>query len=108
MKAAGLSLASIVVQSREPVAVEVDRSIVMMSIAREKYYGLEGTGSRIWKLLEEPGTIGALCRALVREFDVEEADCQRDVLEFLSGMVKEGLVEVRGEATESVPPAAAP
>jgi len=108
MKTPELTLSSIVVQSREPVAVEVDRSVVMMSIAREKYYGLEGSGSRIWKLLETPGTVAALCAALVREFDVDETECMRDVLEFLAGMVSEGLVEVRSEASDSVSPSAAP
>ena len=108
MKVPALTLSSIVVQSREPVAVEVERSIVMMSIAREKYYGLEGAGSRIWKLLERPGTVAELCAALQREFDVDDAQCRSDVLEFLTTMVSEGLVEVRSESPDSGSPPAAP
>jgi hypothetical protein len=108
MKAPALTISSVVVQSREPVAVEVERSVVMMSIAREKYYGLEGAGSRIWKLLETPRQVSELCAALQREFDVDDAECRRDVLEFLTSMVIEGLVEVRSEAPGPVSPPAIP
>ena len=44
-------------QPVEPVAVEVDRTVVMMSVEQGKYFGLEGTGPRIWALLERPRSV---------------------------------------------------
>jgi len=92
---------TVVTQSREPVAVEVDRTVVMMSVVREKYYSLDGVGGRIWELLREPLTVGALCARLLDEFDVDVADCRADVSEFLTHLHREGLIEVRGEAPDS-------
>ena len=97
-----LTLQSIVVQNREPVAVEVDRQVVMMSVEREKYYGLDGVGGRIWKLIEEPCSVADLCVQLQKEFEVDEAECRQDVLSFLGQMASEGLIEVRGEAVSAV------
>lgn len=90
------------VQNREPVAVEVDRTIVMMSLDQGKYYGLEGAGGRIWKLLEEPRTVDDLCEALQREFDVEPDVCRRDVLEFLTELARERLILIVEETTGPV------
>jgi hypothetical protein len=91
----------------EPVAVEVDRSVVMMSIAREKYYSLGGVGGRIWELVQEPRSVGDLCERLAEEFDVEAAVCRSDVEEFLLNLLDEGLIEVGGESSDPVRPTSA-
>lgn len=97
----------VVRQSSEPVAVEVDRSVVMMSIAREKYYSLGGVGGRIWEMVREPRSIGELCDRLAEEFDVDAALCRSDVEEFLLELLQEGLIEVAGETAEPVRPTSA-
>lgn len=102
MKDVRLTDRTVVRQSSEPVAVEVDRSVVMMSIAREKYYSLGGVGGRIWELVREPRSVGDLCARLVEEFDVDEAACRSDVEEFLLHLLDEGLIEVGGEASDPV------
>lgn len=95
---------TVVVQSREPVAVEVDRTIVMMGLEQGKYYGLEGVGGRIWALMESPRTVQELCAALAREYDVEPATCLNDVTGFLAELVQENLVRITDEAPSPVPP----
>lgn len=84
-----------VVRSEEPVDAEVDGAVVMMSLEQGKYYGLDAVGSRIWQLVGAPIEIGELCRRLLAEFDVDAERCERDVIEFLEGLEREGLVEVR-------------
>jgi hypothetical protein len=91
-----------VVQNREPVAVEVDRSVVMMSVEQGKYYGLEGVGGRIWKLLEEPRTVSELCAALQQEFDVDAEVCRADVVEFVTEMARERLLVIVDEKADPV------
>jgi len=91
---------TIIRQSREPVAVDVDGGVVMMSIAREKYYSLDGVGGRIWELVREPRSIGALCLQLSTEFDVDPAVCRADVEEFVTRLLEEGLVEVSDQSPE--------
>lgn len=82
-----------VVRSAEPVDAEVDGAIVMMSLKRGNYYGLDPVGSRIWQLLAEPISIGSLCDKLTIEFEVGRDECEKDVLEFLHELEREGLIE---------------
>jgi hypothetical protein len=95
---------AVVKQSLEPVAVEVDRTVVMMSVAREKYYSLSGVGGRIWALLDDAITVEELCARLMTEFDVSPAECRSDVEEFLTHLLDEGLIEVDREASDSLRP----
>jgi len=99
LTSATLTLSSIVSQSREPVAADVDQTVVMMSIARGNYYSVDGVGARIWKLLQTPRSVAALCEVLVEEYAVEPEQCRADVLAFLARLRDEGLVEVSSEST---------
>jgi len=97
---------TIVVQSRDPVAVEVDQAVVMMGLEQGKYYGLEGVGGRIWALVDEPRSVRDVCAALVEEFEVDPDVCLREVTAFLTELAREKLVRVLDEASSSVPPPA--
>jgi len=57
-------------------------------------YSFNGTGSLIWKLLDAPRTVAELAMAIAEEYDVEPAQAERDVTEFVSEMKAVGLVEV--------------
>lgn len=56
------------------------------------YYGVEGPGLRIWELLAAETSIGDICGRLVEEYDVERADCERETIAFIAGLVAEALV----------------
>jgi Coenzyme PQQ synthesis protein D (PqqD) len=55
--------------------------MALLSVARVKYYGRNGAAARIWELLETPRTVASTCEALIAEFDVEPAECERDTRE---------------------------
>src|SRR5271169_3236682 len=57
-------------------------------------YSFNGTGSLIWKLLESAKTVAELSMAVAREYDVDPAQAERDVEEFVGEMKAVGLVEV--------------
>ena len=57
-------------------------------------YSFNGTASVIWKLLESPRTVAELAEALAREYDVEMAQAERDVTDFVNEMKAVGLVGV--------------
>ena len=61
-------------------------------------YSFNGTGSLIWKLLEQPRTAAELAMAIAEEYDVETAQAERDVTEFVSEMKAVGLVEAAASA----------
>jgi hypothetical protein len=90
------------------VAVEVDRTVVMMSLEQGMYFGLDGVGLRIWSLLGTPHTVDELCRELGQEFDVEPDVCRDDVRVFLEELVEAGLVRVHDQAAAHTRPPAGP
>ena len=57
-------------------------------------YSFNGTGSLIWKLLDAPRTVAELAMAVAEEYDVEVAQAEQDVTEFVGEMKAVGLVEV--------------
>lgn len=56
-------------------------------------YSFNGTGLLIWKLLDEPRTAAELAMAIAEEYEVETAQAERDVTEFVGEMKAAGLVE---------------
>jgi Coenzyme PQQ synthesis protein D (PqqD) len=56
-------------------------------------YRFNGTGSLIWKLLESPRTVAQLAAAVAQTYEVDPAQAQRDVANFVSEMKSVGLVE---------------
>ena len=56
-------------------------------------YTFNGTGTLIWKLLESPRTISDMAGAVAAEYDVEFAQAESDVREFVEEMKNAGLVE---------------
>ncbi len=97
---------TVVVRHEEPVAVEVDRTVVMMSLAQGMYFGLEGAGPRIWALLEEPRPVAELCAQLAQEFEVDPDTCLTDVCEFLEELERAHLIRIRDETVGPVHPPA--
>jgi hypothetical protein len=57
-------------------------------------YSLNGTAALIWELLESPRTVADLATALAAEYEVDPAQAESDVTEFVGEMKAVGLVEV--------------
>jgi len=57
-------------------------------------YSFNATGSLIWKLLESPKTVAQLAAAVAQAYEVELAQAERDVTNFVNEMKSVGLVEV--------------
>jgi hypothetical protein len=95
---------TLVTRSEEPVAVEVDRTVVMMSVDQGMYFGLEGVGPRVWSLLEQPRSVRQLCEALISEFEVAPDVCRHEVGNFLEDLRRAQLVRFHDPATNPVHP----
>lgn len=83
---------SIIARMPDLIATDLDGNKVMMNIENGKYYMLDGIASRIWQLLETSPSIIDIVGALVREYDVDQEQCQADLLRFFSKMTQAGLV----------------
>ena len=86
------------VRSRSVVARVVAGETLIVPIRGNKgdlasIYSFNGTGTLIWKLLESPRTVGQLAEAVAQEYDVEPAQAEQDVTNFVGEMKSVGLVE---------------
>ena len=73
---------------------EVDGEAVLLNIENGKYFGLDETGTRMWRLLSEHRTIGEACRRMLAEYDVEKKILEHDLLEFVEKLSSSGLLKI--------------
>ena len=71
----------------------MDGETVMMSIENGEYYGLNEIGTRIWELTENEILIQDIINTLMEEYDVDEATCQSDVMEFVEELGNKKLIK---------------
>lgn len=90
-----LSADAIAIRNEGLLSAEVDGELMAMSVERDMCYGLNAVGTRIWALIAEARSINDICAQLRQEFDVEEEECRRDVVDLLEELRAEGLATVR-------------
>jgi sulfur transfer complex TusBCD TusB component (DsrH family) len=95
MTAQHISDTATVVAAGDLLASDFGAEQVILNLRDGVYYGLEDVGARIWSLLQRPITVSAIRDALVAEYDVESARCERDVQALLQDLAARGLIEVR-------------
>ena len=91
-----VSATTTVVASKDQVSCELAGEAAILNLKNSSYYGLDPVGARIWSLVQQRSTIGAVRDAIVAEFDVDAARCEQDVIELIEDLAGEGLVEVTG------------
>ena len=84
--------ADIVRQAPDVVAAEVDGQPRLLHLRSWTYLALDPVGQRIWALLAEPGNEDGLVRALLEEYDGDEALIRADVAAFLTRLDDEGFL----------------
>ncbi|MFD1040637.1 lasso peptide biosynthesis PqqD family chaperone [Virgibacillus byunsanensis] len=84
----------VVSQVEGNIISDMDGEKVMLSIHNGKYYNLGEIGGEIWEQIKDPLVVHELISALMAEYDVEQSECEDQVLSFLDTLVEEGLVKI--------------
>ncbi|MDR3598907.1 MAG: lasso peptide biosynthesis PqqD family chaperone [Desulfosporosinus sp.] len=85
-----------IIQKRDnAVTAELDGLAVMMSIEKGNYYAFDEISTIIWDAIDKPVTFQDLVLNLLRKFDVSKEECEKDVSEFLNGLLEKGLIELQ-------------
>ncbi|MFC1836788.1 PqqD family protein [Thermodesulfobacteriota bacterium] len=86
----------------EAVAFRViEGEAVLLALEGGVYYTLNEIGTVAWDMCDGTNSVGAIVRAVIAEYEVDELTAQRDLKELLEDLTAEGLVnlnEVLGEA----------
>lgn len=75
-------------------AAHLGESLLMMSLEKGQYFSLNGVGTRIWELIENPTTPAALVEQLVSEYEVTAEVCAAQVNAFLTALRQRNLLLV--------------
>lgn len=93
-----ISLDTVVVASKEQASCRLADEVAIVQLKAGVYYGLDPIGARIWELIATPRHVRDVRDALLREYEVDAARCEADLVALLRTMAEAGLVEVSGEA----------
>ena len=89
-----INLDSTIARNDEIIFSDMDDEMVMMSIDKGEYYGVNPVGRRIWELLASPGPVAGICDTLCREYNVTEEQCNREVLDFLNHLLEKEVIKI--------------
>jgi PqqD family protein of HPr-rel-A system len=67
---------------------------VVLNLRTGKYHGLNPTAGRMLEALEESPTAGTVVPELAREFGVEPAKVESDLVALCQGLLERGLIEM--------------
>ena len=90
-----ISSESVVVVSKDQVSADLAGEAAILSLKDGIYYGLDPVGARIWSLMQQPCAVADIQNTIAGEYDVEQAQCARDVNDLLQKLLEQGLIEVK-------------
>jgi len=86
--------------TKDQVSCDLAGETAVLNLKNGVYYGFaDPVGVRIWSLVQTPITIRALRDAIMQEFEVEEEQCERELLAVLQKLASEALIEIKNETS---------
>ena len=83
----------LIARNPEVCAAELDGEICLFEPVKAEYLNLNGTGSAIWNLLEQPTELALLLAALQSRYSVDADTCRQETEAFISEALKRGMLK---------------
>ena len=80
-------------RARVLMEAEVDDELVALDADGGLCFGFNNVATSVWKLLEQPRSLGEIEAALGQEYEVGADQCRAEVRELLNDLVARGLVK---------------
>ena len=87
-----INLNSVITKNAAIISSKMDDEVVMMSIEKGNYYGLNPVAAEIWEMLTEPLSVKTICDRLMEDFDVDREQCFAEVVAYLTKLDSEELI----------------
>ena len=81
-------------QSNKHLSCDLGEGLAVISITNGNRFSLDQIGEKIWNLMKNPIAVTAIVDAIVSEYDVPHADCERDTVELLRKLLRAALISV--------------
>lgn len=77
------------------VSAEIDGDMVVMDVMSGRYVAIGGPGALLTEmLLKEPRSVEDLCAAAQDAYEIDEASCRSQIMDFVSQLQSQGLATV--------------
>lgn len=76
---------------------QVEGELVLLNLEKERYFGLDAVGTRMWTLLTSTDSVQAAYESLLEEYDVAAEQLHQNLQTLISELQTNGLIEVREE-----------
>ena len=88
----------LIARNPQVCAAELDGEICLFEPVKAEYFNLNGTGSAIWNLLEQPADVEQLLTELLDLYDVDSSTCRQETEAFIAEALKRGMLQVQTPA----------
>jgi hypothetical protein len=79
------------------LSTELHDEGVLLNLETGEYFGLDGVGMEMWKLLRANGDVGAARAALLEQYDVAEDVLAKDLDELIAKLAERKLLVLADE-----------
>jgi len=76
------------------LSTTVDQDAVLLNTQTNQYYALDEVGARFWSLITENKLLKEAYKVLLGEYDVSPSELEQDILELLTDLMENNLVEI--------------
>ena len=83
------------------LSTEVGEDAMVLDLDQGVYFGIEGAGQLIWRLVQQPIFVDDVVTAVVAEYDVDPARATDEVVGFLDELRENHLLDVVEATPES-------
>lgn len=74
------------------VSRRLDEQTVLVNLRTNRIFELNRTGARFWELLGDESSESQIVEQLLSEFDVPQAQLEREVAALIESLLEEGLI----------------
>ena len=85
-----------VTAAKHVLAQELEGELVLLNLTSERYFGLDETGSSIWRELTTARSIDGAYERLLSAYEVGPKKLRDDLRSFVSQLIENDLIEVNG------------
>ena len=87
-----VTVSSIVARDGRLIEAAVHSEIVLMDGETGECYSLNEVAARVWTLIAQPMSVGAICADLEIQYEVTAAQCRDEVLALLDDLHQDRLI----------------
>ena len=89
-----ITATTVVTQVADLVTAQIEESLVILSMAADRYVALNSVGQRIWQLVQEPTTVAEIIRELQVDYVGDPERIEADVMNFLDQLREDRVIEI--------------